>query len=124
MLCMTSVCLDLQVGRFVLIVRVEFRIIPGNPGGLDIDFLLEGRQFRLDVRQVEPDHLSLAAVLESKQIGALQGESLVDVRESEVGFIIWHSEDVGTLGVVLILRHVVVYQSHLFLRHPGNGLDL
>jgi hypothetical protein len=121
---MTSVCLDLQVGRFVLIVRVEFRIIPGNPGGLDIDFLLEGRQFRLDVRQVEPDHLPLAAVLESKQIGALQGESLVDVRESEVGFIIWHSEDVGTLGVVLILRHVVVYQSHLFLRHPGNGLDL
>ena len=61
--------------------------------------------------------MSLAVVLEPEEIRAFEWERFIDVRETKVGFVIRHAKDIWTFWVVLILRDVIVDQSHLLLSH-------
>jgi hypothetical protein len=96
---------------------MHFSILPSNSGSLDLHAVSISGERGVGVGEVEPHSLSIRIIFEAEDIVALQRKGLMNMREAKSGLALRNSEDVGTVGVVLIFGDVIVDEGHFLACH-------
>ena len=73
-------CLD-WLTNFLSILRMQFWLNPRNSGSFHDNSVLEERDFRINVRKVKPNRLTLAINFEAEEIRTLKRKCLKDMSE-------------------------------------------
>lgn len=105
----------------VMAIGMIFVSFPGYSGCFYYDSILEGRQFSLEIGEVEPCDCIVIHDFKPKNVWTLERKTIIDMLQSYIIFAHHDSKHIGSFLVIIVLWYEVIYQSHFLLRHLSNN---